>query len=293
MAQKVSILSFIQLFIIRRILHTKYTNDKRHHSKSIEDKYNHKHNMIRKLASELEKTDQDESRAIISALLNNGIKKYMMSTFDATKQQMIIDKIFNCIVLTKFRKEDQQLYTSNSASQSKYQSLVFNAADMTCSIFQFLSFSFPRLYHQAKDFHTCSLVCSQWLYHVWNPNCIYHCDITRLVLKYQNHTLYKNRYVVDRRRIRKNNALMQTWQRIHFSARSVYLDLPGFNLVGEPTSLLAKQLSMFRNIENISGFAKFQIISCCYKIVITKSNFFMLTFLAIIIQLIPKKLLIR
>ena len=291
MTEKVSILSFIQLFMIRRILYTKYTNDTHQHlnQEPIENKYIHKHNIIRKIVSELDKTvDQHQAHAIISTLLNNGIKKYMLSTFDTTKQKIIIDKIFNGLLLTKFQQEYQQLYTNNSTSQSKYQSLVFNAADMMCSIFQFLPFGSMHRFYREKDFDMCSLVCSQWLYHAWNPNCIYHCDITRLVLEYQNHTCWKkNLYnndgsVVDRRYIRKNNFLMQTWERVRFNARSVYMHLTYRNFghhAYDPTSLLAKQLSMFRNVEKISGFGEYQVLNvllqtCNHKIKMFDSGYY-------------------
>ena len=123
--EKVPVLSFIQLLVIKHILHATYI---------------HKHDVIRKIVAELDKTmDQHETCVIISTVLANGIKKYMRSTFDATKKQIIIDKIFNKLILTKFRQgrgegECHVSYTSNS--QSKYQSLVFNAGDMVRSIFQ-------------------------------------------------------------------------------------------------------------------------------------------------------------
>lgn len=166
---KVKVPSFVRLFIIRRIL-INYSDQVQ----------------IYDLVSEIADTNErDIAKQILTGLLKDGIKTYMSShwsQFDEQKQIKGIETIFNQIILPKFGQKYQDTITfsnCNSNSQTLFQTQVFNMDDIMCCIFQFV-----KLDEDMKgDLFNCSLVSSQWLYYVYNPNSIYFFDLTKLVHK--------------------------------------------------------------------------------------------------------------
>ena len=50
-----------------------------------------------------------------------------------------------------------------------YENILSKPTDIMCLIFQFLT-DFDRFGEYIGEFSNGSLVCSQWLYHVFNPN---------------------------------------------------------------------------------------------------------------------------
>lgn len=299
--KKVSILSFIHLFITRRILH-EYIHDSYDKRSIKETKYAHKINVLNALTSELNNTqDQNEARRILSILINNGIKKYMTSMFNEITQRVIIEKIFNKIILSKFTQKYHDLHMikfsqPNIDKTYKYQSMVFNAADLMCSIFQFLLYEYIDWKDSKQDLSKCSLVCSQWLYHAWNPNSIYHVDITKLTQEYDAYVsllrivdsnprkAFNLQYSKGQNRIRRNNAYIQSWQRICRARSVAYCETERLSIncthsrdseLCKPSQLLSTKLLMFSNIEKLHCIEyteqQIQILNvllqkCCDKI---------------------------
>ena len=219
-----------------------------------ESKYIHKNNMIRKLACQLNnKQDQEKAFTILSILIHNGIQTYMMNEFDVIAQRDIIEKIFNRIILSNFGQEYHDLRVTNiqtntfENTESKSITSVFDTRDIMCLIFQFLSCNLNPTGLGEGDIYTCSLVCSQWLYHAWNPNCISHVNLTYLLTKYQHHNI--NSSINSNTFRHKNNVYLQAWQRV-CKARSVDFSCSKLNI----TDLLLSKLLMFDNIEKLQFY---------------------------------------
>ena len=200
---RVAVPSFIRLFMIKRIL-----------SSSLDG------NQIATLVREIKDTTQRQvAETIVTRLINDGIKKYMENWFDEKQQVPIIELLFNQIILTKYSQEYKDIITYgienngncnkkdntnnidkdniNDNEESEYhQRLVFNTTDLMCLIFQYIRCD-------AKfngELFECSLVCSHWLYHVWNPKSIYHISLTEIVrqtLKLYIGTDDKNNLLLD------------------------------------------------------------------------------------------------
>ena len=71
-------------------------------------------------------------------------------------------------IFTKFSNKHKiiiryQNENGNNNHKHKNQEKLFNNCDLMCNIFQHLRF---------KDLIKCDLICSYWLYHCWNINCI-------------------------------------------------------------------------------------------------------------------------
>ena len=168
--------SFVRLFLINRIMNHECTNS------VTNDDQNVKTTMIKKLVSIIPNDNIMRSVAfdIISQLIDNGIKQYMIEFYNQDKHANIIETIFNRIILTKFAKEygNQVSFIgdNNNGNNYYYQSAVFNSNDLICCIFQYLTYEM----NFDGDLSNCELVNSKWLYHVWNPQSIYFIDITKL-----------------------------------------------------------------------------------------------------------------
>ena len=86
----------------------------------------------------------------------------MHDIFDETKHRIIIQTIFDEIILTKFTKKYHQLYSLQIQSSQvfKFQSLVFNTSDLICKIFQYLEFVvcyyMENTHRNAGDISNCS-----------------------------------------------------------------------------------------------------------------------------------------
>ena len=168
---------------------------------------------------------------ILSKLVQYGIKQFMGHYFDCQneeKQSILVEKIFNGIILTndKLSQLYQTITTYNDNSNSKYQLSVFNTNDLMCYIFHFLDHG-PNF---DGDLFNCSLVCSYWLYHVWNPNSLYFVNLDKL---------FKN--------FHKNIASQRQWQRI-ISARMVTLNLSDNSWYTNLNDKMLSRLLMFTKI---------------------------------------------
>ena len=165
--------SFVRLFVIHRVLNNANYNSN--------DSIN-----IDTVVSEstLNKALHSSAQQILSQLMKHGIKDYMNKHYKEKNQANTIEIIFNQIILKQFTKEYQNvtLYptvtiagnTTESSDENKtnYQNLLFNTTDIMCSMFQYFS-DFNDNNEYIGDLSNCSLVCSQWFYHAFNPNSIY------------------------------------------------------------------------------------------------------------------------
>ena len=192
---------FIRLFIINRVL--QLVPVLKNKSKT------QKNQAIQSLLTSVlqNKTDQVAAFTVLSELSKNGIKKYMISSSndnDIDSDNVdIIEQIFNKLILTKFDAQYTYITTyttkriafdtdncnynaannKNTNSNLSYDddyintSIVINTNDLMSLIFQFLQFEYLK---------NCSLVCSHWLYHSFNPNSIYHLNLSYIFqMKYK------------------------------------------------------------------------------------------------------------
>ena len=231
--------SFIRLFVMDRILEN--------YSGTIETLLNE---------SNIDKAMHDTAKDILSLLHNASLKIYMEKHYNENKQAEIIEMIFNQIILKKFAKEYENVakYTSSSNNKNKqkknedeskhdddytdYQTL-FNTTDVMCSIFQFLV-DFDRRGAYVGEISNCSLVCSQWLYHAFNPKSAYYLHLLRIACETAS-----NHENVDRN-------VTRAWQRL-WNVREIYFDLEDVDpaYLNKTPNLLLNKLSMLRNVEKI------------------------------------------
>ena len=159
----------------------------------------------------------------LSVLINdsNGIKNYLNRWDEQDNSPRIIEMIFNKLILTKFVAEYQEIITyRNSSNINYYQNLVFNMKDLMCTIFEFFNY----VKNWQGDLFNCSLVCSHWLYHVYNTSLF---DIVGFGKLIQNTVYYnyKNNGDVDGD---DNNCIrsgaLRTWHRLS-KLKSLYFGL--------------------------------------------------------------------
>ena len=137
--------------------------------------------------SNIDKSMRDTAKDIVSSLRNSSIKTYMEQHYNEKKQADVIETMFNQIILRTFPKEYQNVSTilkkEKNEDESKhnddndynhytnYENILSKTTDIMCVTFQFLTDS-DRFGEYIGELSNCSLVCSQWLYHVFNPNFI-------------------------------------------------------------------------------------------------------------------------
>ena len=139
---KLSTPTFVRLFVMGRILN-RYISE---NASNVET-----NDVIRSLVSFFNhKTyEQNAALTILSNLINNGIKKYMISMNQSNDDETIcaiIEQILNKLILTKFGDEYASIITYNhnyvpDHDNKNYQSMVFNTKDVMCLIFQFLKWN--------------------------------------------------------------------------------------------------------------------------------------------------------
>ena len=189
---KVQAPSFIRLFVIRRVIERYLANS------NSKGNIQQMTNIFRDNATPNSKCPVVE---IVTRLITDGIKIYMNKWYNENDQLHTIEMIFNQIILKKFAKEYDESVTYNGK-----HSLVFNSSDLMCYIFQYLTYS--TRWH--GDLFWCSLICTHWLYHIWNINSVYFVNLTKLIKATSKYT--KN----------DENNILRMWQRI-VNARSIYL----------------------------------------------------------------------
>ena len=279
---KVSVCSFIRLFMIRRIL-MQYFSDNINNNMAQNEILEEKKMLIQNLSyGKHVLNNVDIAKLLFRFLTEDGIQHFLDRYNElAYKFSSCIETIFNEIILTNFKKEYQALITyspnkdaDNICNETKIdiedinngskrnvsvitectdleisKSAVFNTDDLMSNIFQYLTYG----YHFDQDLYYCSLVNSHWLYHVWNINSVYFVNLSKLInqtLKYDENDYSDHdseMEMIDVKIKIKARRVGRTWQRF-INAKSIY-----FYLYKEPipNSLLLKRLSAFANIEKI------------------------------------------
>ena len=222
--------SFIRLFVIRRIIDKYIKNNKNKKKKT-------KEQIIKEMAKEFKDDRKIQSLVIniVTRLINDGIKKYMNEYYNEKKEAYTIEDIFNKIILKNFEEEYNEIIkygiNNNKSNDNYYQNLLFNSSDLINQIFQYLEWG----YNFDDDLYSCSLVSSHWLYHVWNPNSVYHADLYKLV-----------KHGVD-----NNRKCTRLWQRL-YNVKSIEIQFD-LDLEDDKAALpTANKLSMFRKVEKVN-----------------------------------------
>ena len=225
---RVIVPSFIRLFVINRIF-SNHSNVNR--------------NFINNLTTSINDPNTHQSvQTILTQLLKHGIKKYMKYYFNEKQHTQTIELIFNTIILEKFDKEYQSVITYvrrhssqensdlNDLDASFFQTTVFNTCDLMSFIFQYLE------YHRdfTGDLFNCSISCTHWLYHVWNPNSIYYTNLNG---------------VVSRTEKLSTGAIVGMWQRM---INIKHFDISMSELRSIPNDCILQHLSMLKNIIKLS-----------------------------------------
>ena len=231
--------TFIRVIVIRRIVLNSIKHSINNDDKN--DEY------VKGLISEMK--DLEDSmvskvhKTLTQLIAVNGIKNYFNSWDEKDNNPLIIEMIFQKLILTKFVNEYENIITYNSKNMENnnrlyyYQDLIFNTKDLMCSIFEFVDYMYD------KDLVNCSLVCSNWLYYVYETSLL---DIDDHLEKL---IIYTIRYDV------KNNADndssgVRMWQRLT-KLKSIYCmlgdDIPA------PNQLLLDKLSILKNVQKMSG----------------------------------------
>ena len=219
--------SFSRLFIIQRVL--------KHHTSTETE--------ISKLVCNTfkDKEIQNVAECVLSLLLTNGIKHFMCQFYNEDLHSNVIEMIFNKMILKQFEKEYVNITTyntinNNNNSNNKYQQLVFNTNDLMCLIFGHFNCNFNFNFNMNEnEIVSFSLVCSHWLYHTWNPNSMYHCNLSEL--------LYKER--------KEKSQISRTWQRV-IHAKSIIMNLPNLSCTASTSpELVISKLVKMKNIRKI------------------------------------------
>ena len=170
-------------------------------------------------------------------ITNDGIKNYFNSWNENDNNQNIIDVIFNKIILAKFMNQYHNIitYKSKHMDQKYYQNLLFNIKDLMCVIFEFLNYD--------NELINCSLVCSHWLYYVYNTPLFNINNFTQLILTTIKYDVKNNDH---------DTSGLRMWHRLT-KLKSIDFDLDYF--ASAPNQLLLDKLSNlnFENVETIKG----------------------------------------
>lgn len=155
------------------------------------------------------------------------------------------------MILKQFTTECQNVITyptdkahiNSDKSNYYHQNALFNATDIMCLIFQF-SIDLDSTGTYVGELSNCSFVCSQWLYHSFNPNSIYYlnlrslADATAKCMKYNN---------ID-------SNVTRTWQRlwtvkkIHFDFKKIDNNYGMKYHLEKIPNLLFNKISTLRNV---------------------------------------------
>ena len=207
--------NFVRLFVLNRILVFKpgiVENMLTQVNKTITNK---KHQMI--------------ICSIINFLYKNGIKSFMNEYYNEIEQSLIIDIIFDKIILKLFDFAFQKKIIYYSSNESKHISNVFNTTDLICLIFQFV-------YQTFNDCQNTSLVCSYWMYYSFDT---------------KSHNLhYNNNNVPYNGDSTLPTIQMQIKQFYQCNAKSLKIDLKYYMLLDLNQNILS-HVEMFKNIEII------------------------------------------
>ena len=243
--------SFVRLFAINRILTQHYNIV--HNEKGCMEIATIVSNLLSNMTSD--DVTREIGQNILLRLKKDGIKEYMKKWYNEKEEAIIIEKMFNEIILDKFGQEHKDLVTFEAKEDYYYQNLVFNTNDLMCLIFQFLT-DMMASDKYSWELTNCSLVNSQWLYHAWNPNSIYYVCLDKLIIDTIDSIKDDNEQM--------KNVLTRMWQRI-VNVKEIHFDLSKLNLDMDtslnPPPLLLNRLCMLRNIEIIDGHCCVEYLS--------------------------------
>ena len=219
--------SFIRLFVIRRIIDKYIKNNKAKQDKKMK---------IKELSNTFKENKKIQSLVIdiLTRLTNDGIKKYMSKWYNEKEQANIIEDIFNKIILKKFVQDYNEMNKSginNLKTDNFYQHLVFNSSDLMTQIFQYLVWG--RDFDE--DLFSCSLVNSDWLYHAWDVNSVYHVDFSKLC----------EDDIID-----NITKWTRIWQRL-YNVKSVRFE---FDPDDSEATARVNKLSMFKRVEKVNVY---------------------------------------
>ena len=258
---QVPIASFVRLFIIRRVLKT---------SKQPIDADNISQ-VIKVLDTNCNdcksNKDRDSATKIVSQLVRHGIKNYMANNFNENEQATMIERVFQEIILKKFGKEYENITKyketrsrTNTTKNDYFKIELFNMNDLMCLIFQYLNYNNGELFN-------CSLVNSYWLYHSYNPNCIYSVNLTKLIKR----LIFVNNHVNQNDNCKKqllSFRLATAWQHV-INAKMISFKLPKKCDIGND---LLEKLCLFNNIQSIEAVLKEKQISVLKAILLNCAN---------------------
>ena len=224
--------SFIRVIVIRRILVN-------HNIDSIE--------YIKSLIAEMIDLDDVMKSKVYETLSqlikNNGIKTYFNSWKEKDNNRHTINIIFNKLILEKYVNEYQNIITYKS-NQDCYQDVLFNIVDLMSIIFKYLMYD----REMKGDLLNCCLVCSHWLYHVYNTHLLNFQDSFRKLIK--NTLCYD-----DNNDDGTNNdgSMLRMWQRLTRLAAVVLWFDQKDDCETSQYQLLLKKLSTVKNVKKLRG----------------------------------------
>ena len=243
---KISVSSFIRVIVIRRIL----VNDMPHDigDKAKADEY------IKDLMTKMKDLNdsmQSATHKTLSHLLNGSISNYLNAWNEQDDIPKTLETIFNKLILTQFIAQYQNITTyktkdnhnennnNNNHNNNKYyyQDLVFNMKDLMRIVFAFLDYDDTL----QGDLLNCSVVCSHWLYHVYNRPLYAIGAFDKLV---------EDTAIYDVEKNDGDSGMIRMWQRLG-KLKSV-----GFYFnekEAAPNQLLLNKLSNLHNIEKLYG----------------------------------------
>ena len=126
--------SFIRLFVINRIIC--HCTDNNYQTEA----------QLRELINQslIDDNDKAVARNVLFRLKEDGILKYMEEHYHEKQESVVIEIIFNKIILSKFETEYNKLMTFDSINY--FENLVFNSSDIMSKILQCLEYSLSNDY---------------------------------------------------------------------------------------------------------------------------------------------------
>ena len=222
--------SFVRLFMMRRLIAVAHAGNKKA--------------LIKQLTLVLSDFDvQAKANTILTRLMKHSLKHYMTTWYDEKSQAAVIELIFHQIIATKFPEICQQITTYRGRSKS--QNAVFNTKDLMSLVLHFLEYG--KKFN--GDLYHCSLVCSHWLYHVYNPNSVYFVHLGALMGQTHSYTTLKS---CSDKNTNNNgdNSCIRMWQRLT-KARGINISC---NFDPTPNEVVFKKLLLFNNVDKIYGY---------------------------------------
>ena len=200
-SNKSQVPSFIRLFVVRRLFCNMSRYNDNYVAYTTEEGIEY---LINKYLPHESSNHKSHAGNILLRLKKYGIKFYMSQFYNEKTDSILIEKIFENIILKKFAKEYSKIitFTANYIDHDDnwiyrisrmlmnhnqidhdhdryyFQNLVFNTNDLMTNIFEYLQYQHYFKPMFIGDLNNCSLVNSYWLYHSFNINSIYHFELS-------------------------------------------------------------------------------------------------------------------